>query len=450
MFGYITFIYPKHQKIIKKYFNKPFSLYKLNTITTSELANLKNHGYLLAFAKTSFVKDSANYIFPYIAISPGKKFLFYNLQLPDSSHISKKFLQTFLNLSPNMPFNLSNFNKIPQKLRLLPFVQLKSQPQIILYNGLASVFLPIKIIPSNWIDANIGLILHNRQLIYTGNIMSNFINLFHHGENLSLQWDKNNQNRQTLNMNLYYPLLFNKPISSRLNLVLQKLDTTQLNSVLSLQFNFNPNPSNAVGLTFSHTAHFVSYNSDSTKNISFNTFGLNFRISTINSYLNPSSGLLLKFSLSAGKKNSNLPVIKQKALLEKYFKLSPSISILFSAKSFVYYSPKIYDNEISYFGGGPFLIGFNNYQFPATTMFAANLEPKFIFHNANIFLFGQIAQLYLKTVTRNAKTNATSLGLGINLISSKSLLNVVFAYGLENFRFSYSLPKLKISFKTIF
>jgi hypothetical protein len=83
-------------------------------------------------------------------------------------------------------------------------------------------------------------------------------------------------------------------------------------------------------------------------------------------------------------------------------------------------------------------------------MFAANLESKFIFHNANIFLFGQIAQLYLKTVTRNAKTNATSLGLGINLISSKSLLNVVFAYGLENFRFSYSLPKLKISFKTIF
>ncbi len=430
-----------------------FSYDKLNRLVNDRLGDMRNNGYAFARVEKNdfFIRNyriGAN-----IYIDRGDYFVYDTLTIVDTVKISRRFLWTYLHLSPSAAYSADDINKIQRRLSYLEFIRVKAPPQVEFYPGLAHPILFLEKKAASSAEAMVGLRYENNRITSVGRVNLMLKGLLQ-AEIFKFSWEKPRDNWQQLEINLQLPYFMGTPFGASMDYNLQKIDTSQLNVRFSTGLAYYPQMMNYISVSYTTENNFTVNPLGNNRNVRKRYFTTSMFIDTRGNVYNPVRGWVIKARFSYGQKFFSDSLEKATSFnlkLDKYFALSQKFTIRTALLSAAIFSPVIFDNEVMHIGGYDDLRGFGEKQLSATSFALLTCEPRLILNRySNIFIFAEAAKVITNTVSQNQTVNTTSVGFGINLRTGGGMLNITYALGGIDGRFSPSASKIHLSFRTIF
>ncbi len=453
------------QKQILKLKNNgyPFASYKISKIETQEYRLTGQNSIKLEKNKIPELKDisktlkidqfTIHFLKIDVNLFTGRYFVFDTVYIPPDAKISKNFLANYLDIKPGQAYCQKKINLVQAKLQQLRYIQLKRKPHIEFYRGVARVVLPIKTLNSNNIEVLIGAQFENKQIHTFGNVNISLTNLLRNGEKLSIQWQKPKNQWQTLQMALSYPYL-GLPIGINANFFSQKIDTSNFNLSYHIALSYYPYALNYIALGFQKQLHFTSHENQNSTDVKSKNLTFTLNLQNIKFLQAIPAGYQAYFFLSYGNKtfndsslqhlNLNIDALDYQSIYRKFI-------LKTSFKAMLMHSSKIFDNETVYLGGTNDFLGFDQMSFRATSFVLGTLEPQFYANKKLIIsILAQKGKIWLNTISNHKQTNTLALGLGLNIKTKNSAINLIFATGTTNNTLNPANTKVHISYKTRF
>ncbi|PLX14606.1 MAG: hypothetical protein C0599_18580 [Salinivirgaceae bacterium] len=454
--GSNTFKLPKYKN--KK--GQPVNLIKLNQYQEKILNIYENNGYPFAFLtpKNTIKNDSLDLT---LYITQGKFYAFDSV-IYNRFKISKSFLSGYLNIKPGEPYNESSFKKIPQKIDQLAFLQLKTNPSITFGNGLARTELNLGEKKSNYFNGLVGIIPdpdRDNKYLVTGDIDLTLNNAIGRGENLKLNWKKNDRFSQELDAGLKWPYFFRLPLGFDGQIKMLKQDTSfvDIESRTGIFIFFNG--SNTASGYYKNKQTIVLNPIDSINIRKTNTYGtgITLAIKKQDVYLNPSKGYEFAIDISGGKRNTfdslnneiQAGYIDGKLKLEGFIPLYKNWTLnLRHLYAGIYSDKKLYVNEYLRAGGLKTFRGFDENEFLSTSYNTSTIELRWLFENLSHFkLFADIGTFKMKPADKTMIKNAIGIGTGLNLHTNAGIFSISYAIGrYNNTRFQLNNAKIHFGY----
>ena len=205
-----------------------FSALKLQQLYTDVIDYYSNNGYPFATIFLDSVQINNNEISAHLNIKPGTIYHIDTIIVEGNMHVSKFFLQHFLQINEHDIYNESKLNAINQRLTLLTYLQ-QSQPwQIEMLNTGAALHLYLQPTKNNSINILVGLLPQNEEtggkLLFTGEATVGLRNSFGSGETLGLNWQQLQPKSPQLNLSYQQPYIFHLPFGVGINFQLSSLN----------------------------------------------------------------------------------------------------------------------------------------------------------------------------------------------------------------------------------
>lgn len=387
-----------------------------------------NNGYpfvKINLGKTSFEQKTlkAN-----LEIETGPLLIWKKINVKGDSSISEKYLSNLLGIKTGHPYDESLIQNISQKINEVPFVK-ETKPANFLYTKEGvEVFLYLESIKISAINGIIGFqpdpIID--KISITGELNLKLQNTLKQGELLDLRWQSIRNQTQSLKTKLNYPFLFNTSFGIDGVFDLYKRDTSflELNSSIGVQYYLNKG--NVLKVFFQNISSNVlsgGLNNPTYSNlgsVKSNNYGLSLTSRRIDYTPNPSRGIVLEITGSAGNRistsNDSLTIIKDvtyrgKISAQFYIPLSQRHVIKLSNTTQFYSAPNIFQNELFRFGGLSSQRGFDEDELVSTTKSSSILEYRFLLDkNSHVFAF--FDQTWYENNSENYY-NDTPLGFGV-------------------------------------
>ena len=387
-----------------------------------------NNGYPFVKIKLTETSFEGKTLKANLDVTTGPLLIWKKINIKGDSSISEKYLSNLLGIKRGQPYDESLIKNISQKINEVPFVK-ETRPADFLYTKEGvEVFLYLESIKISAVNGVVGFQPDpiSDKLSITGELSLKLQNTLKHGELLDLRWQSIRNQTQSLNTKLNYPFLFNTSFGIDGVFDLYKRDTSflELNSSIGVQYYLNKG--NILKVFFQNISSSVlsgGFNNPTYSNlgsVKSNNYGLSFTSSRIDYIPNPSRGIAIKISGSAGNRTStssdSLTIIKDityrgEISTQFYIPLSRRHVIKLSNMSEFYNAPNIFQNELFRFGGLSNQRGFDEDELVSTTKSSSILEYRFLLDkNSHVFAF--FDQTWYENNSENYY-NDTPLGFGV-------------------------------------
>ncbi|HEY2728043.1 MAG TPA: hypothetical protein VGI61_12780, partial [Parafilimonas sp.] len=176
-------------------FNKEnFSPEKLDQLYNDVLNYYGNNGYPFTSVFLDSIQISNNFIAARLAIKTGALYYIDTIIVEGGAHISKYFLQQYLQIHEHDIYRQALLDHINQQLAVITYVQ-QSQPwKIEMLNTGAALHLYLQPTKNNSVNVLVGLLpqsdLNNNKLLLTGEATVGLRNSFGTGETLGFNWQQ--------------------------------------------------------------------------------------------------------------------------------------------------------------------------------------------------------------------------------------------------------------------
>ncbi|MBI2259705.1 MAG: hypothetical protein HYU67_12525 [Flavobacteriia bacterium] len=434
-----------------------------------DIINLyENNGY--PFVKAYFEKiDIQNSVlYANLRIDVGIKLKIKKIHFPGDSHISEKFLLSYLQLKEGDFFNQKKIRKIPDLIKQISFLEEIKPSELLFTKEGVEIFIYLKSKPVSLINGVIGLQPNNnislinknnsKRYFLTGEVRLKLLNSLKMAELIDLQWRSLQAQTQNMKIQTTFPNLFRTPFGIDLQFQLYKRDTTFLELKLSGGINYTLNDGSILKVLYKRYSSSVlkaGHNNTSFSNLSnveSHLYGIGYSRQQLDYLPNPKKGFVFQIEASAGQRTTkDTNFIKKQTTakfdlnVQEYFPVSKRFILKISNNTEVYIAPNYFENEIYRFGGQNSFRGFNEEELFATSRSVFSLEPRFLLDkNSFVFLFYDQAWYENK-----AKTfiHDTPFGFGAGFTFGTNLGNFAISYALgSQFNQAIQLKDGKVHF----
>jgi outer membrane protein assembly factor BamA len=456
-------------------------LYAGQALHPAELARLQqrvlesaeNEGYPFAQIRLDSVQLRGADISARLALDRGPVVLFDSLQVIGKSKTRKRFLIKYLQIVPGQPYSQQRVDDAARLLRLLPYVQLRADPQVRFSRNRARVYLLLDDRNANQFDAIVGVLPNSntaagqKRVQVTGDVTLNLRNIGGGGKQLGLQWRKVDAASQVLDAGYQHPNFFGTPID-----VAGTFNLFKTNEFLTIRprlqlSHVSPSAGRVSVFVEQRNSRLLA---DSTfrkrtalpENIDsrYTAYGLDLTRSSLDDPLFPRRGALLMVQGAIGtkiiSKNADLndtlyrrlPLRSQQVSLsgraEHYFRVGKQGVLLTRLRGEALLNQRLFLNDLFRLGGLSTLRGFNELQFYAAQYGVGTVELRqFTGPEAYVFLFADQAYLRQGLPGNPGEDAPTGLGAGLSFRTGAGVFQFVYSIGRTNSQpFSFNASKI--------
>ena len=461
--------------------NQPFRPADWVRLQERILAEAENQGFPFATVGLDSVQLRGADISGRVVLRRGRVVTFDSIQLVGNTKTKKRFLTKYLQIFPNQPYSQQRVAAAAQRLRQLPYLKLRAEPEVRFARGQARVYFLLDDRPANQFDAIVGVLPNastggaggRSGVQFTGDVTINLRNLKGGGKQAGVQWRKTDARSQLLDAQYVHPNFFGSPLElgATFNLYRQTDDFLTLRPRLEVSY-----PTARAGrLTFfteqrssrllvADTAAFhrltaLPENIDSR----YAAYGLGYARNGLDDLYFPRQGTFFSGQAAIGTKTirrnadlraalyQDLPLrsnqISLGARAEHYFRAGRNGVLLLRGRSESLANPHLFQNDLFRLGGLNSLRGFNENQYYASSYGVGTAEfRQFTGQDSYVFAFAD--QAYLRNVTAiNAPLadQPTGIGAGFSFRTAAGVFQFVYAVG-RAYQQGFDVSKGKIHF----
>jgi outer membrane protein assembly factor BamA len=442
----------------KLYFNKPFKYKEVARSIEKIIVWYENNGYPFASVSLDSIETGEDQIKAVLNIEKNKLFKIDSVTIAGNATVNRKFLNRYLSLRENMPYNEAIIASISQKIKQLPFVFEKQTQVVRLTDKTNKLILFLDKKNASQFDGIIGFLpdANTKKTVITGDVKLKVVNgIFHNGETFDLEWRRLQSQTQDFKGKIIYPYLFGTPVGTDYALKIYRRDTTfiDIHNNIGLQYYFsglnslkvfykqrNNNLISTSGLNFVTTLPEYA-------DITTQSYGLGISFEKLNYRFNPHKGIALNLNAQTGnrviKKNPKVNELAYTNLLLRstqyqfegdlsvYIQLYRNNVLKMAVQgASIFGNSTIFRNELFRIGGLKTLRGFDEESIFASSYVIPTLEYRFLFaQNSNIVIFTEGA--WYENLSNNSylKDTPVSIGAGINFQTKAGILSLNYALG---------------------
>ncbi len=363
----------------------------------------------------------------------------------------KSHIKHLLNLKKGTTFNTSKLKQASDAIASLPFVSEIKPPEVLFTNDSTSVYLYLEKTKSNKFDGLIGFSSdENGKINFNGYLDLLLNNIFNSGEQFSLNWKSNGEERKIFKLKITSPFIFNSKFSPNLNFDIYKQDSTFLNIKSNLKISYLVNPRNKISTIYQieksndlNTA--ISSNHVTEFNNSF--FGLSYEYKKINTLRPFQNIFFIDFNTLIGKRKNPINNDQQQK-----FELSVNYNWILNKRNTIsikntnqlLVSDTFYTNELYRIGGANSIRGFNQESIFASALSILNLEYQYYMTNDS-YIYSITDFGYVENNTNNTTNKLFGFGIGYNYQIKSGHIDMSYAIGKEsNSEFNFNNSKFHI------
>ena len=438
----------------KLYRNEPFSPAALTKLMEGSLKIAENNGFPFASLSLDSIVLADNSIDARLNMDLNEYTLIDSIILKGDVKTNRNYLQNYLGLQTDVPYNQNALNKIPGRLKELPFVRVIKPYEVGMRPGKADIYLYLDPKKASNFNGILGILPDNEtgKTLITGDIELNLLNSFQRGESINIKWERLQTRTQELNLDFAYPFLFNMPIGSELSFNLYRRDTlfSQVNSLVGLQYFFQGGNfarvyyENNQANVISSEAFSIDQYIDSRTNM----YGIGLNLRDLDYRFNPTKGFFVETSVAAGQKQ----IIKNQEVDDSEYddlKLKSDIyninlntgtfipfglrsTVLLRVRGKYLLNDNMFRNEIYRIGGLKTLRGFNEQSIFASGYAVGSIEYRFILEeNSNVFVFFDQGIYEDRSVDETIRDEPFGFGAGINFETNAGIFSLTYALGKQ-------------------
>ncbi len=427
---------------------------------------LENRGY--PFAAVNLSTEWANDTTPqYVMhIDRGRYTKIDSIVLKGNVKLSKGFLWPYLGLRRKAPYSEKTVQEVAQKLSELPFATVVQAPGVSFEEENTLLYVYLNKRQVNRFDGYIGFQPVSEltgKLAINGELSLSLMNIFHLGEQLSLNWRSCERYSQYLNVDVAFPYLFRTRFGLDGHFRLDKQDTTYLtlNYQIGIPYHFRHDSyiRPYIDITQSQLLGRSHGSLSDTSCMDHRNilYGLSLQVTQVDYLYNPSRGFDLYADMAAGRRTlqpghyfdetetSNLDLVKTSYRIlggiSGYIPIYKHFVMMLRAQAGTMLNGPHYRNEMFKIGGQGQIRGFTENELYASTFLLYTAELRYLFgrnYDVHVFFDGGVYEQQ----GYNSYLLDTPFGFGAGI-------NVGVRSGV--FYFEYALPRQmgnKISFKT--
>lgn len=457
-----------------RYEGRPIAQAEVQALQERVLAYAESHGYPFAQVWLDSVQVDERGARAVLRWDRQRFTTFEGVELSGTAKISRAYLQRYLDILPDMPYDEARVRAIDRKLRALPFLKLEKSPIVEFEGDQARVNVQLAPQQSSKLDFLIGVLPSNpitgRALI-TGNFDMRLQNPFGTGKTIAVNWQRLRAETSRLRAAIDFPYLAGLPFGVAGSLDLYRRDSTLQDTELNggVQYLISAQHSLKV---YSRSVSRNTLAVDEGRIIALRTLpaqldvrvttlGLAYRQQATNGTIAPTSGWSVSASLEAGRK-----AVRRSALVtgltdpaDPSFDFStlydslPPAALQWSGTldAMVFQSlgkrwvmmyrlqggllasaTGLYQNEVYRIGGNQLLRGFDEESLLATGYAVMTLEPRFLLNETSfLFAFWDGAYRQNRTVGNLLSDWPMGFGVGLSLQTPAGMVRLSYALGRQ-------------------
>ena len=227
----------------KLYFNKAFKHKEVAKMLEKIILFYENNGYPFVAVKLDSVNTEQDKLSAVLNVEKNKLFKIDSIKLIGNAKVNSAFLNRYLGIKENMPYNEELLKGISQKVKQLPFITEKQTQRVQLTNKTNKLILFLDKKNASQFDGIIGFLpdANTKKTVITGDVKLKVVNgIFRNGETFDLEWRRLQSQTQDFNGHVIYPYLFGTPIGVDYTLKIYRKDTSfiDINNDIGLQYYF--------------------------------------------------------------------------------------------------------------------------------------------------------------------------------------------------------------------
>jgi outer membrane protein assembly factor BamA len=470
---------------------KDFSQNKLQQLYNDVLNYFGNNGYPFANIFLDSIQIRNNNISAHLVIQSGALYHIDTIIVEGGAHISKYFLQRYLQIHEHDIYNQDLLNHINQQLAVITYVQ-QSQPwKMEMLNTGAALHLYLQPTKNNSVNVLVGLLpqsdLNNNKLLFTGEATVGLRNSFGNGETLGFNWQQLQPKSPQLNLSYQQPYILHSAFGINFNFQLYKLDSAYLNinGQVGIQYQLTQHQTGAVIIqTASSNVLNVDTNIVKATNrlpaiadVNSTAIGLQYNFNNTDYRFNPRRGNEFSFTGSFGKKNigrnNAITQIKDpnfnvnnlydsiklhsyefhlQSAAATYFQLGKQAAFKLGINAGWYQSPNYFQNELYRIGGFKLLRGFDEESIYANRYSVETAEYRYLLAK-NSWFYGFTDFGWAGYNVNNVKFSHTYLGFGVGLSleTGTGIFSISLAEGKrDDSKLNFQESKIHLGFISLF
>jgi len=457
----------------------------------SLLTYLENNGYPFARVHIGNIQITNGTLDGELVLDRNKFVPFDSIKVIGQLNLKRSYLDRYLDIRVNDPYNRQKIKNIDKRLADLPFIEVDTTTQIQFSNDYAQVQLYLKDKKASRFDFLIGVLPTNqggdRRFKITGEFTAEMYNRLGRGEYLYARLQSLDPTRQ-LDLRFKYPYLYDLPIGTDITASIffnEEFRETKFDAGLLYQFDGNSalkaswNRKSSRLITLDSLAIATAGRLPNKLDLTYNGGGIEYSNADLDYRFNPSKGYQISIGGTIGLKKilknntiesfSNNEVDFSEAYdtlrlntlqTELYLKAAyyiPAFKVgalkLSTEGGLKYNQDRIYDNELHRIGGNRLLRGFDE-QSVLTDAFLVSTAEFRLLLDRNSYLSFPFIDYGLTRIRVDDEVkwdNALSFGMGINFATPAGIFNVSFAAGrrLDN-PFDFGNTKIHFGYVSLF
>jgi len=414
-----------------------------------------------------------------IALVTGPQIRIGEVRAPESARIRTVFLERYLGLQPGEPYRERRIRQLGNRLRQLPYLNLKGTPRISFQDSLAFVDLPLERKPASRFDFVIGVLPNSSEtgkLLITGDLNGELYNGFGQGERVALRFEQLRPQTQELELALDYPFLFGLPFGFEGELDLYRRDSSFLNLNWRLAATYLREGNDRFSIFWENRRSIVPGQDvgpdrpvnqlPDTLGVIRSFFGLQARRSRTDRRFSPRQGYAFDLSAAAGFRRlpdvldtdslaANSGQVQLTANFDAYLNpLTGTVIYLGLKGAGIFGSNVVLPNEQYRLGGAKLLRGFDEQSIFARDYVILTAEMRLLL-GGNAYLFGFIdagrVNLRSKTQPDAAIDYPIGFGAGVNFDTRAGVFGLSLALGRRNGEpLDLGGPKVHLGYISVF
>lgn len=458
----------------KLYFNKPFKYKEVARTFEKIISYYENNGYPFVAVKLDSIITEEDKLSAVLNVEKNKFFKIDSVTIMGTVKVNKSFLNRYLGVKENMPYNEDLLKGISQKIKQLPFVFEKQTQLVRLTNKTNKLILFLDKKNASQFDGIIGLLpdANTKKTVITGDIKLKVVNgIFKNGETFDMEWRRLQSQTQDFKGRIIYPYLFGTPVGTDYSLKIYRRDTSfiDINNNLGLQYYFKGLNNIKVffkqrntNLISTSALKYVTALPDYA-DISTQSYGVALTFEKLDYRFNPHKGLAINLQGQTGnrtiKKNAKVNEVAYQNLLLRstQYQFEGDMNFFIQLKknnvlklgvqgASILGNSTIFKNELFRIGGLRTLRGFDEESIFASTYIIPTVEYRFLFsQNSNLLLFAEGAWYENNSNAVYVKDMPMSVGAGINFETKAGILTLNYALG-NQFNNGFDMRNGKIHF----
>lgn len=436
------------------------------------LSTLEENGYPFAQIYFDSIETDSDILKVQLKIEKNALIEFDSMEVIGKAHISNQFLINYLGIKKGDIYNEKLIKNANQRLYELPYIKVLKSPAIYFYGNKARPLFYLENKKASSADGIIGFAPNssqNNKLILTGDFNLKLQNILGSGKSFDLSYRSFLANSQDLNIKFNYPYFLGSKLGLDYGLKILKYDTAFVNvqNDFALQYRFigsnyfkiyyslqQSNMLNVDTIAIKTNKQLPSIN-----DLRTDFYGVAIRVSKLDYFINPKSGLSIDIDVSAGSKNIirnntidalrlsdnsgqsyklydsiklNILQLRLLSNVEKYTHLFSNNVLKTSINIGFLQSSNIFFNELFRIGGLKTLRGFDEQSIFASQYAILNLEWRYLIQqNSNFVLFWNGA--WYKNESRKPVISDTpwGAGFGLNIETGSGIFSLYYATGKQ-------------------